>query len=845
MQYSYYRALLSMGSTDSPYRIPGEAVRVMCHLAVLLSVCMTLFCTPTFQLLAQDVQVRGVVSDRESGETLIFAHILVVENGNGVVTNREGEFRLYLLPGEWTLRVSFIGYQSETRRVRVTDTSLTVNVSLRPLTFEMPAVTVTPDDSLARLIVRRARQSRIERKKELHSYHMRAHNKAYSRIDSTKNMSERLTEYLTASMLQVTETQTEAWFQQPDRNKILVHGRRQTDLFSEMGGAIHSGFARMDLSREEITFGDNPGSIVGPISEKGLDGVYWYSVVGVSRGERKDIYRIRVLPKSSLRPALSGYYYIEDSTWSVMQVEIEFNRAARAVSLPIAELIRHRQQFSLYQGRHWLPSAGNILVQGKLTLMGSQVWLSLEASSVIAEYEINQPDIDTVFDGYRLEILPLADAISDSAWERGRLHPPSLVDAGIYQVADSMAALRAAEGMEYHFGHIISGKELRRDNLTWSVPGLIGMLRFNRVEGLSPGLPFESEDKEGTVRKYGVNLGYGMLDHRAKVSADLQLRLGRRHVSEITLRGWHDISPLFRDELLYGETVATVMALLDRYDGRDYFYRTGGDAQWSGFSFPWLETTLEAGWSKLQSAEKHTDWSLRGDGVYRDNPPVPEGNITSAAVTFRGDFRARMLDKGRVRRGGRNRTDFVPALSVDFLRMDLDNGQWEVWMPQLSVTGGFSFGIAGMTAFRSSWSKASDRLSLHSLLTLVGSEPALTSAFRFRTAGIGEFAGDERATLFLDHNFGTLPFQWLGLPEGQFFSFEMWELRLFVSAGWTRMRGTTAAMLADGPGEARRPLVEAGLSLAKIFGLLQMDFGHRMTHTGSGSDYFIGFSISP
>ncbi|MBR9979271.1 MAG: carboxypeptidase-like regulatory domain-containing protein, partial [Bacteroidetes bacterium] len=506
MQYSDHRVLLSIGTLDSHCQILTEAGRAICRIALLVSVCMTLFATPAFQLHAQDVQMRGRVSDTESGEALIFAHILVVENGNGVVTNREGEYRLYLFPGEWTLRVSYIGYQSETRHVRVTDSSQIVNISLRPLTFEMPEVTVTPDDSLARLIVRRARQRRIEREKELYSYHMRAHNKAYSRIDSTKNMSEQLAEYLTASLLNVTETQTEAWFQRPGRHKILVHGRRQTDLFSEMGGAIHSGFARLDFSMEEITFGNAPGSIIGPISEEGLDGVYWYSVAGVSRGERHDIYRIRVLPKSSLRSTVSGYYYIEDSTWSITQVELEFSRAARAVTLPTAERISYRQQFSLYDRRHWLPSAGTILVEGKLTLMGSQVWIALEASSVIAGYRINPADIDSVFDGYRVEIPVTVDSISDAEWERGRLHPPSLVDARIHHIADSMATLRAAKEMAYDFGHVVSGKELQRDSQLWSIPGIINMLRFNRVEGLSIALPYAYENKDGPVGKYGAEI---------------------------------------------------------------------------------------------------------------------------------------------------------------------------------------------------------------------------------------------------------------------------------------------------------------------------------------------------
>ncbi|PLX30658.1 MAG: hypothetical protein C0600_07725, partial [Ignavibacteria bacterium] len=125
------------------------------------------------------------------------------------------------------------------------------------------------------------------------------------------------------------------------------------------------------------------------------------------------------------------------------------------------------------------------------------------------------------------------------------------------------------------------------------------------------------------------------------------------------------------------------------------------------------------------------------------------------------------------------------------------------------------------------------------------SEFGVTTPLRFRTATIGEFAGDERATLNIDHNFGKLPLSFLGLPEGQFYAAEMWELHMFASAGWTRMRPGTASLLTREIHEAKRPLIEAGLSIDRLFGIMRIDIGHRLTHFGSGSDFSIGISISP
>lgn len=812
----------------------STSIRI-CLLAVFLA-------SPGLQ--AQTRLVTGTVRDAGTGEALIFAHILVKESGTGVVTSREGDYRLYLSPGVWTLSVSFIGYRPETRRVTVQSDLRDVDFALSPQAFDMPAVTVTPDDSLARLIIRRVRQRRIEREQELHSWHMRAHTKVYSRIDSTHGMSDELSARLTAHFMDIGETQTEGWFQKPDQAKVLIHARRQSDLFEQLGNRMHSGFAQVNFSAEKLKLGKS-GEAVGPISQEGLEDVYWYSVAGVAQGERHDIYRIRVLPKSTITPAVSGYYYIEDSTWSVTQVELELNRGALAVFLPIAQHITFRQQFSFYQERFWMPSAGSVLVEAKINLLGSEVWLSMEASSVIAEYEINPAGIDTVFDDYKIEVLPLADKSTDEEWEKRRLQPPSLIDTTIYRVSDSMAVVRAEELMEYNVGHVISGKQLQQDDTKWSIPGIVNAVRFNRVEGFSLALPYASENQELWVRNYAAEIGYGFLDRRVKGSASARFALGGRDPWFLDVAGYHDMSPLYRDEMLYGEMLTTMQVLFGRDDTRDYFYRRGADAALNVHPLPWLESDLAAGWTGYRSAQKHTDWSAKGEGVYRENPPINDGGIFSARVVLGGDFRFRTLEANGVQRENRTASTFHPVIGMEYLRLDLDAGQWEVFIPQASVSGRIGLGILGHGDYRLSWSRATGRLPVQRLRTLPGSETGLTAPFRFRTAHIGDFGGDENAILAIEHNFGKLPLIWLGLPEGAFYAAEMWELRLFASAGWTRMRASTSALLTRDMQQARRPLIEAGLSIDKLFGIMRLDAGHRLTHLGSGSDFFIGISIAP
>jgi outer membrane receptor protein involved in Fe transport len=78
---------------------------------VLLCIALVMFCFPVF---AQPGGVlSGRVSDKNSGDPLIGATILLKGTDRGAVSDMKGEYELRLDAGTHTLRVSFVGYVSE------------------------------------------------------------------------------------------------------------------------------------------------------------------------------------------------------------------------------------------------------------------------------------------------------------------------------------------------------------------------------------------------------------------------------------------------------------------------------------------------------------------------------------------------------------------------------------------------------------------------------------------------------------------------------------------------------------------------------------------------------------
>ncbi|MEI6683932.1 MAG: TonB-dependent receptor [Bacteroidota bacterium] len=91
------------------------------------------FLFPVF-LLAQSHQVRGVVTDANSGETLIGATISFKE-GKGVITDMDGRYFIKIEPGNYHLRVSYVGYLPQEIDIEVKETDLTQNFQLKTPTL--------------------------------------------------------------------------------------------------------------------------------------------------------------------------------------------------------------------------------------------------------------------------------------------------------------------------------------------------------------------------------------------------------------------------------------------------------------------------------------------------------------------------------------------------------------------------------------------------------------------------------------------------------------------------------------------------------------------------------------
>lgn len=107
---------------------------------------LALFCLLTAPLCvnAQQASLTGKVTDANSGDELPGASVYVVELERGTSSDISGDYSLELLPtGEYTIRVTYVGYRQFRTTVNLQSGENTLNVNMQPDLFGLDEIVVT------------------------------------------------------------------------------------------------------------------------------------------------------------------------------------------------------------------------------------------------------------------------------------------------------------------------------------------------------------------------------------------------------------------------------------------------------------------------------------------------------------------------------------------------------------------------------------------------------------------------------------------------------------------------------------------------------------------------------
>jgi hypothetical protein len=104
---------------------------------------LLLLITTSLQLSAQSrYTLSGYLKDKKNGETLIGATVYVKETKQGIVTNPYGFYSISLPKGEYTVTITFVGYNKVEKKVSLTSNTI-LNEELGSENIQMEQVIVT------------------------------------------------------------------------------------------------------------------------------------------------------------------------------------------------------------------------------------------------------------------------------------------------------------------------------------------------------------------------------------------------------------------------------------------------------------------------------------------------------------------------------------------------------------------------------------------------------------------------------------------------------------------------------------------------------------------------------
>lgn len=105
---------------------------------------LLLFLFFTTGLFAQKVSLSGYLKDESNGEALIGATVYIPDLGIGVVSNSYGFYSLSMPKGNYSVQVSYIGYNTITQKIKL-DNNQSLTVKLKEATEMIDEVVVTSE----------------------------------------------------------------------------------------------------------------------------------------------------------------------------------------------------------------------------------------------------------------------------------------------------------------------------------------------------------------------------------------------------------------------------------------------------------------------------------------------------------------------------------------------------------------------------------------------------------------------------------------------------------------------------------------------------------------------------
>ena len=781
----------------------------------------------------QQVLIRGKVTDKATGQPLIFANIRISETFTGTAANIDGEFELKVDKGSYKIIASYIGYYSDTLTINTTQQVNNLNFKLRQTEVILPEIVVNPGVNPALEIIRKA----IDKKNFIRSLLKSSEVEAYTKgiIRTTEDITSNdnsigvgvggndTTDLIISAIL---ENHSINYFERPDKYKSIVIARKQSANIPPSINILTGGRLIQNFYENDLNFLGK--DLPSPISDNALD-YYYYRIESTSYKNSQKIYNIFMEPNLPSDPGFTGNIFIADSTYDLIKVDLILNRAANTGG--VFDTVNIFQQFDEFSGIQ-LPIDYRLFV--KANLLGL-VRIGFELNTILFNYKINQKIPEDIFNKAILTVLPDADDKDSSYWISTPTIPNTPEEQAAYIRIDSLE--KAPWSFWDNFSPLSTGINLSK---SISVSAPLSLYHFSRVEGHSLDFGFFADDLFNKRFNSSLKLSYGFSDRKFKQDFNAGYLLGDYRTWEIKLNAFNKLKVLFEDSDNYGELLSTLVTLISKDEFRDYYYSKGFVFAVEGELFPVLKVRTGFSNKKDNSAFVNTNYSFfNRDKEYRSNPLIFPSTINAINVGFDIDFRDYIEDGYFRHRTSLGRSFVLFSGDIHYsdkniLGSDLNFKVYEFKSRVFIRT------IKSASLNLNIYTRYTDgTVAYQDIYSLPGNIDAIFNSETFRTLRLNEIAGDKVFTLNLTHNFRDELFRLLNIPV-----IKNWEvmLSLIFNMAVSDLNESTQQISPHQIKTFKHPFYELGFGIGQGIIPFKIEFMWKLNYR-DGNNFRVGLNM--
>jgi len=798
---------------------------------------------------AQLTRVKGVVYDRQTGETMPFVNVVFKGTTIGTTTDINGFFELEAQRAIDTLQVSFIGYKLQKvpiKRFKLTE----LNVQLEPENVQLREVVIRPGENPAHRIMREV----IAHKKDnnpdrVESYQYNVYNKIEFDIN---NYQEKFTkkklfkpfnfvfDYADTTedgkpYLPIAFTETYAQIihsSNPNR-------KQETILGSKISGIKNASVSQFlgDMYQNVNIYNDFllifNKSFVSPITDNFLRYYKYYLVDSVYIGDER-CYKLLFLPKRKQDLTFTGNLFIHDQSWAVKQVNISFNDNANVNFIKQFDVF---QEYEFVEQKQWMLKKEQSLADFAPMEKSNGMGLFGRKTTYYENFRINETLADSLFQtGRDIIVTDSATSRTEDYWKQVRVDTLTSKEQDIYTMVDSLKQVPRLINTRYFVQMLATGYL----HSTWMEIGkYYSFCSWNDIEGVRLKFGGVTSNDFSTRLELRGWVAYGLQDERFKVRSGLRWFIDKDKTNRrlLTLSYQSDLEQLSlsANSLTLDNVLTSLLrrtALTNVTNVEDI--RAQLEYEW----FPGLMNKVTV-----------FNRTLTPLGTFAFQRPVPDGSLSylKNIVTTEIGLQTRFAWGEKFIQGEFDRTSVgtrYPVVQVD-LGAGIPNvlgSQFQYIKARLRVSDRFRINPLGYTDYVVDLGKIWGTAPYLFLELHQGSQTYALDPLAFNMMNIFEFASDRYAYLFFDHHFEGFFLNKIPLLRKLKWR-EVFTLKSVI--GDMRPENVNELVYPGGLNpQLYRPYLESGVAVENIFKIVRVDALWRMTHLDRPNTRPFGVRVS-